>query len=130
MCACVVGRGFGGGGGGGPCESGWRNMIIDLVRCRIRQDFQISVKFFRATITCARKYSAPPKQKKNNHRPLTAMFVHLIKLMRVYSACLFVLCFMDDAYIYSKKSCLNVTIKNLYRKARSYSVKYETGEAV
>ena len=83
-------------------------MIIDLVRCRIRQDFQISVKFFRATITCARKYSAPPKQKKkNNHRLLTAMFVHLIKLMRVYSACLFVLSFMDDAYIYSKKSRLS-----------------------
>ena len=30
----------------------------------------------------------------------------------------------------SDNTYLNVTIKNLYRKARSYSVKYETGEAV
>lgn len=63
------------------------------------------------------------------------MFVHLIKLMRVYSAsCSCYVSWMTRIYILRKAACgntyLNVNIKNLYKKARSYSVKYETGEAV
>ena len=94
-----------GGGGGGSVKVALENMIIDFVRCRIRQDFQISVKFFRATITCARKYSAPPKQK---ILP-SASYCNVCPLNKINARLfcfLFVLCFMNDAYIYSKKSRL------------------------
>ena len=61
-------RGGGGGGGGGSVKVARENMITDLTRCRINQNFQISVKSFRATSTCARNYSAPIKETRETRR--------------------------------------------------------------